>query len=147
MTMSLQDGRFVAAAPPILADGWTCERLTAPSRLFGANGLRTGPDGRIYIAQVTGSQISALDVDTGRLQTISAKGGDIIAPDDMARSVTPMASTAVVDMETGERVAHFSELDATIPYVLTFRMRPTPARLRLLQSTAFAHAYVLIEHG
>ncbi len=59
-------------------------RLTPPSRLFGANGLRTGPDGRIYIAQVTGSQISALDVGTGQLETISAKGGDIIAPDDVA---------------------------------------------------------------
>ena len=52
--------------------------------MFGANGLRTGPDGRVYIAQVTGSQISALDVGTGRLDTISAKGGDIIAPDDVA---------------------------------------------------------------
>ncbi len=40
--------------------------MTAPSRLFGANGLRTGPDGRVYIAQVTGSQISALDPLTGR---------------------------------------------------------------------------------
>jgi sugar lactone lactonase YvrE len=59
-------------------------RLIEPSRLFGANGLRTGPDGRVYIAQVTGSQISALDVATGRLDTVSAKGGDIIAPDDVA---------------------------------------------------------------
>ncbi len=59
-------------------------RLTAPSRLFGANGLRTGPDGRIYIAQVTGSQISALDIATGEVETVSAKGGDIIAPDDVA---------------------------------------------------------------
>ena len=32
----------------------------------------------------TGSQISALDVDTGALETISAKGGDIVAPDDLA---------------------------------------------------------------
>ena len=52
-------------APTDVADGWRLERLTPPSRLFGANGLRTGPDGRIYIAQVTGSQISALDIDTG----------------------------------------------------------------------------------
>ncbi len=72
------------APNPNVADGWRLERLTAPSRLFGANGLRTGPDGRVYIAQVTGSQISALDVGTGRLETISAKGGDIIAPDDVA---------------------------------------------------------------
>ncbi|SON59597.1 Serine/threonine-protein kinase PknD [Mycobacterium simulans] len=77
-------GRYSPARPPNLADGWTLTRLTEPSRLFGANGLRTGPDGRIYIAQVTGSQISALDLDTGRLETVSAKGGEIIAPDDVA---------------------------------------------------------------
>lgn len=68
----------------MVAEGWTIERRTAPSRLFGANGLRTGPDGRVYIAQVTGSQISALDIGTGSLDTISAKGGDIVAPDDVA---------------------------------------------------------------
>jgi sugar lactone lactonase YvrE len=56
----------------------------APSRLFGANGVRTGLDGRIYVAQVTGSQISALDLATGEVATVSAKGGDIVAPDDIA---------------------------------------------------------------
>ncbi|WP_445170630.1 SMP-30/gluconolactonase/LRE family protein [Mycolicibacterium sp. Dal123E01] len=84
MPMSQQDGRFTLAQPPVLAEGWTVERRTAPSRLFGANGLRTGPDGRVYIAQVTGSQISALDISTGSVDTISAKGGDIVAPDDVA---------------------------------------------------------------
>jgi sugar lactone lactonase YvrE len=74
------------------------DRLTAPSRLFGANGLRTGPDGRIYIAQVTGSQISALDLATGNVETISAKGGDIIAPDDIAfDSRGNMVATEVMD--------------------------------------------------
>jgi sugar lactone lactonase YvrE len=85
--MLLQEGRDGAAwevMSPSPAEGWHLERLTPPSRLFGANGLRTGPDGRIYIAQVTGSQISALDIGTGLLETISAKGGDIIAPDDVA---------------------------------------------------------------
>ena len=77
-------GRYLPARPPSLAEGWCLKRLTPPSRLFGANGLRTGPDGRIYVAQVTGSQISALDLGTGRLETISAKGGDIVAPDDVA---------------------------------------------------------------
>lgn len=76
--------RYGTPVSPIPAPGWRLERLTAPSRLFGANGLRTGPDGRVYIAQVTGSQISALDIDTGELQTVSGKGGDIIAPDDVA---------------------------------------------------------------
>ncbi|WNG90665.1 SMP-30/gluconolactonase/LRE family protein [Mycobacterium sp. ITM-2016-00318] len=83
MSTSHTDARYRAPAPKV-AEGWRFERLTAPSRLFGANGLRTGPDGRVYIAQVTGSQISALDVGTGRLETVSAKGGDIVAPDDVA---------------------------------------------------------------
>ncbi|HMJ55560.1 MAG TPA: SMP-30/gluconolactonase/LRE family protein [Polyangiaceae bacterium] len=82
--MSLLNGRYTAAKSLSLAEGWNLERLTPPSRLFGANGLRTGPDGRIYVAQVVGSQISALDVGTGRLESISAKGGEIIAPDDVA---------------------------------------------------------------
>lgn len=79
---SVQDAR--ATASPSTAVGWHLERVTAPSRLFGANGLRTGADGRIYVAQVTGSQISALDPETGRLDTVSARGGDIVAPDDVA---------------------------------------------------------------
>ncbi len=83
MSTSRTDARYLAPTPDI-AEGWRLERLTPPSRLFGANGLRTGPDGRLYIAQVTGSQISALDVGTGQVDTISAKGGDIIAPDDVA---------------------------------------------------------------
>jgi sugar lactone lactonase YvrE len=82
--MLLHEGRSGASGSPTLTEGWRMERLTPPSRLFGANGLRTGPDGRVYIAQVTGSQISALDVDTGQLEIVSAKGGDIIAPDDVA---------------------------------------------------------------
>ncbi|MGB2922410.1 MAG: SMP-30/gluconolactonase/LRE family protein [Mycobacterium sp.] len=77
------NARYVAQDPSA-AQGWQLDRVTAPSRLFGANGLRTGPDGRIYVAQVTGSQISALDLATGVVDTVSAKGGDIIAPDDVA---------------------------------------------------------------
>ena len=81
--MPEQNGRYRAPQPATLAEGWTLERLTPPSRLFGANGVRTGPDGRIYVAQVSGSQISAVDVATGRVETISPLGGDIVAPDDL----------------------------------------------------------------
>lgn len=83
MTTSLQDSRLAAADPPTVDAGWTVQRITPPSRLFGANGLRTGPDGRIYIAQVSGSQISALDITSGRIEAISPKGSDIVAPDDL----------------------------------------------------------------
>ncbi|WP_425297520.1 SMP-30/gluconolactonase/LRE family protein [Nocardia abscessus] len=76
--------RYRTTTPITLAEGWSVRQLTPSSRLFGANGLRTGTDGRIYVAQVAGSQISALDVATGDLETVSAKGGDIVAPDDLA---------------------------------------------------------------
>lgn len=81
--MTVQQGRFATGAITT-AEGWAFERLTPPSRLFGANGLRTGADGRIYVAQVPGSQISAVDPDTGAIETISPFGGEIIGPDDLA---------------------------------------------------------------
>ena len=82
--MSLQNGRYTAAKPLQVAAGWSLSRVTPQSRLYGANGLRTGADGRIYVAQVAGSQISALDIGTGALETISAMGSDVVAPDDVA---------------------------------------------------------------
>lgn len=80
----MKQGRYASSKPPQAAAGWRVERRTPPSRLYGANGLRTGPDGRVYVAQVTGSQISALDVGTGELETISPLGSDVVAPDDIA---------------------------------------------------------------
>ncbi len=104
-TESLPPSRFTAPSPAA-AEGWRLERLTAPSRLFGANGLRTGPDGRVYVAQVTGSQISALDLGTGRVDTVSAKGGDIIAPDDVAfDSSGNLYATEVMDGRVSVRDA------------------------------------------
>lgn len=98
--------RFTAAQPPAVAEGWALERRTAPSRLFGANGLRTGPDGRVYVAQVTGSQISALDIGTGSVETISAKGGDIVAPDDVALDdAGNLYATEVMDGRVSVRAA------------------------------------------
>ena len=81
--MSLQSGRYTAARSFHLADGWNLERLTPASRLFGANGMRTGPDGRIYVAQVAGSQISAIDVESGAIEAISPMGAGIVGPDDI----------------------------------------------------------------
>jgi sugar lactone lactonase YvrE len=105
MRTSVHDARYTAASPAA-AEGWRLERLTAPSRLFGANGLRTGPDGRVYVAQVTGSQISALDLGTGLVDTVSAKGGDIIAPDDVAfDSSGNLYATEVMDGRVSVRDA------------------------------------------
>jgi sugar lactone lactonase YvrE len=79
-----KSGRYQSRATPVIADGWRLERVTPPSRLFSANGLRTGHDGRIYVAQVGGSQISAVDPDSGDIETISAMGSGIVGPDDLA---------------------------------------------------------------
>ena len=67
-----------------LAPGWQCSRLTPPSALFGANGMRIGPDGRLYVAQAFGSQVSAIDTVSGAVSVISPQGGPIVAPDDLA---------------------------------------------------------------
>ena len=70
------------------SEGWALHRLTPASRLNGANGIRTGADGRIYVAQVAGSKVSAVDVDSGEVETISpapaAGGTGIVGPDDLA---------------------------------------------------------------
>jgi len=44
-----------------------------------------------------------------------------------------------------QRFEDEAELDSTIDFVLTFRMRPTIVRLRLLQGTATSRRYVLVE--
>lgn len=81
--MATEQGRFPTILESCVAEGWRLERLTAPSRLYGANGIRTGPDGRIYVAQVSGSQISAVHPDSGVVEAVSPMGGDIVAPDDL----------------------------------------------------------------
>ncbi|MEV4238390.1 SMP-30/gluconolactonase/LRE family protein [Nocardia sp. NPDC050408] len=120
--------RYTGTATPSLADGWRLERLTPPSRLFGANGLRTGPDGRIYVAQVTGSQISALDVETGLLETISAKGGDVIGPDDVAFGPQ-------------------GDLFATEPMEGRVSMRGTDGRTRILRDDLPAANGITVHRG
>jgi len=44
-----------------------------------------------------------------------------------------------------QRFADEPQLDVTLDYVLTLRMRPTRVKLRLLQRAGAARAYVLVE--
>jgi len=44
-----------------------------------------------------------------------------------------------------QRFEDEAEIDATIDYVLTFRMRPTPVKLRLLKGAGSPLRYVLIQ--
>jgi sugar lactone lactonase YvrE len=70
-------------AGPKAAAGWQVTALSPPSGLFGANGMRIGPDGRLYVVQAFGSQVSAINTSTGACETISPVGGPIVAPDDI----------------------------------------------------------------
>jgi sugar lactone lactonase YvrE len=76
--------RYGEGFEPTATAGWQLTRLTAPSGLFGANGMQFGPDGRLYVVQAFGSQVSAIDTGSGVCQTISPVGGPIVAPDDIA---------------------------------------------------------------
>lgn len=46
--------------------------------------MRWGDDGRLYVAQAFGSQISSVDVEDGTASIVSAADGPIVAPDDLA---------------------------------------------------------------
>lgn len=76
--------RYSGAAGAQAAEGYALERAVPPSRLFGANGIRAGTDGRVYVAQVAGSAVTALDPDSGEAEVISAIDGPITGPDDLA---------------------------------------------------------------
>lgn len=76
--------RFSDYGEAQVAEGWALSRLTPPSGLSGANGMRTGRDGRIYLASVPASSVLAIDPDNAAIETISPMGGAIIAPDDLA---------------------------------------------------------------
>jgi sugar lactone lactonase YvrE len=67
---------------PEVAAGWSSETITRPSRLGGCNGMTFGPDGRLYATQVFGSQVTAIDIDTGAHAVFSPLGSGISGPDD-----------------------------------------------------------------
>ncbi|HZP46800.1 MAG TPA: hypothetical protein VFB15_14210 [Candidatus Binataceae bacterium] len=81
--MPQSSSRYPGPAVSVAA-GWKCTRVTPPSALYGANGMRVGPDGRLYVAQAFGSQISAIDTASGAVDVISPHGGPVVAPDDLA---------------------------------------------------------------
>ncbi|MDA3039219.1 MAG: gluconolaconase [Actinomycetota bacterium] len=70
--------------PIDVASGWSLETVVEPARLGGANGIVWSPDGRLMVTQVFGSQVTAIDVDSGEHQPFAALGGGICAPDDGA---------------------------------------------------------------
>ena len=64
---------------------------------------------------------------------------DIVVGRHFFSDVAPCMNNYMV----AERLAE-TELDVTLPYVLTFRMRPTPVRLRLLRGSEAPRRWVLV---
>ena len=69
---------------PAATAGWNLETLHGPSRLWGANGIVMGPNRQLMVTQVFGSQVTAIDIDTGVHAPWSPQGAGIALPDDGA---------------------------------------------------------------
>ena len=76
--------RYGEETQPQAVAGWQLTRASRASTLFGANGMRMGSDGKLYVVQAFGSQVSAVHPEDGACETISPVGGPIVAPDDIA---------------------------------------------------------------
>ncbi len=94
----------VEAGTPQLGAGWELTAVTPPSALFGANGMQFGTDGRLYVAQAMGNQVTAIDTVSGEHEVISPNGGPIVGPDDVAfDSQGNMYSTEVMSERVSMR--------------------------------------------
>lgn len=78
------DRQGSAASALRLAPGYSAATLAPAGELIGANGMRVGPDGRLYVAQAFGSQITAIDLTSRATHVVSRADGPVIAPDDLA---------------------------------------------------------------
>jgi photoactive yellow protein len=61
--------------------------------------------------------------------------------------VAPCMNNYLVAQRFEDAAAQGSDLDATIDYVLTLRMRPVKVRLRLLAAPGSAGRYVLVQRS
>ena len=75
--------RSTAPGGPTATSGWSIRNRTASSTLVGANGLRAGPDGRIYVAECFGGHITALTPDSRGAEILQMNCDFNFGPDDL----------------------------------------------------------------
>lgn len=51
---------------------------------MGANGIRMGPDGRLWICEAFAQRVVSCDTKTGELTSVIPRDGSLVAPDDLA---------------------------------------------------------------
>lgn len=71
---------------------------------------------------------------------LSGLSPDQVVGRDFFTSVAPCTNNSVVARRYQEE-----HLDETLDYVFTYRMKPTPVRLRLLRSPELTHQFLLVE--
>jgi photoactive yellow protein len=82
---------------------------------------------------------NALESKTSGLRAGNARGGDLF------REIAPCMNNFLVAQRFDDARDDDTSLDATIDYVLTFRMRPVPVKLRLLASPGEQMRFVLVQ--
>jgi photoactive yellow protein len=93
---------------------------------FGIIGF--GPDGVVDRYSATESRLAGLSPDR-------------VLGKHVFTAVAPCMNNYMV----AQRFDDEPELDATIDYVLTLRMKPTPVKLRLLKSKDAGRRYILVQ--
>jgi photoactive yellow protein len=96
---------------------------------FGAIGF--GRDGRI-------SRYNAWEARAAGFAAAEVRGQDLFV------ELAPCMNNYLVAARFEDAAAAAQALDQTLPYVLTFRMRPTPVHLRLLARPGDACRWVLV---
>ena len=74
--------RYFPDSAPKVATGWQWTELVPPSRLFGANGMTEDEHGRLLVTQAFGSQVTAIDLTSGRHDILARPSMGVVGPDD-----------------------------------------------------------------
>ena len=122
-TMSSRSAPFEAVPHALLCimDAARLDRLP-----FGVVGL--SPDGLVEVYNQTEARLAGLNRD-----------------DVLGTSFFLSVAQCMNNFLVAQRFDDEEEIDAIVAYVLTFRMRPTPVRLRLLKRADHPRRYLLIQ--
>lgn len=103
---------------PTPREGYTLRTLREPALLQSANGIRIGPDGRLWICEGTAPRISALDVEDLTLSTVVPARGPLAGADDCAFDAA--GNLYVADMKSAISVMRTDGTVETLTDQVTF---------------------------
>lgn len=116
-------------APDLLQSLQSLSTAALDSLPFGVIGF--APDGRV-------THYNRFEAEAAHFDQARVIGQHVFI------ELAPCMNNYMVAGRFEDRLASGSALDETLPWVLTFRMRPTPVQLRLLAHPASDTRYVLV---